>query len=126
MSTNLVSVLWAIVRRPILLGALILGFLGSGILALVISSSTTGWWQDFLLSAGVNLIFVGVVDLLVLGVLRNLIEGGRPASPLLVVAAPSGVRLSPEAIQALNEAMRQMSEEETDSDQGEADHRSEP
>jgi hypothetical protein len=74
--------LWRIFRRPILLGSLILGFLTLGIVTLWMSSSAKDWWQDFLLNAGVNLIFVAAVDLLVLGVIaRGLLESNAAAEP---------------------------------------------
>jgi len=34
-----------------------------------------GWWQGFFQNVGVRLLFIGVVNLGILGALRNLIEG---------------------------------------------------
>ncbi|MFI6292954.1 hypothetical protein ACIBEJ_15300 [Nonomuraea sp. NPDC050790] len=80
--STLLSALWQIFRRPILLGLLILGFLLIGIGTLWASTAANGWWQDFLLNAGVNLIFVGAVDLLILSVIaRGLLQSNPPASP---------------------------------------------
>jgi hypothetical protein len=77
----LVSALTALARRPLLLGAVILAFVVSAILCLLLSGVVfRGWWEGFLQSVGVSLLFVGVVNLGILGALRGLIEGPRRAS----------------------------------------------
>jgi hypothetical protein len=76
-----VRVIWAALRRPILLGALILAFVVSAVVCLVVSGLVfRGWWQGFFQNVGVSLLFIGVVNLGILGALRNLIEG-EPAKP---------------------------------------------
>lgn len=72
---------WDAFRRPVVLTVLIVGFVGGGIAALIASVSVHGWWGDFLLNVGVNMIFVGGVDVLILGMLSQLIEGTAHQAP---------------------------------------------
>ncbi|MEV0996778.1 hypothetical protein [Nonomuraea sp. NPDC050202] len=80
--TPLFAYLWQALRRPILLGSLILCFLAIGVGTLWLSRSASDWWQDLLLNAGVNLIFVGAIDLLILSVIaRGLLETRTDIAP---------------------------------------------
>ena len=89
-----------IARRPILLAAVILSFVASAVLCLVLSAIVfQGWWESFLQGVGVSLLFVGVVDLGILGALRGLIEGPREDST---------AGLSPETVEQLRAAMESL------------------
>jgi hypothetical protein len=89
-----------VARRPILLAAVILGFVASAILCLVLSAVVfQGWWGSFLQGVGVSLLFVGAVDLGILGALRGLIESPRE---------DSAVGLNPETIEQLRAAMESL------------------
>jgi hypothetical protein len=55
-----------------------------------------GWWQSFFQGVGVSLLFVGVVNLGILGALRGLIEG------------PSHDALSQEDAEQLRDAMESL------------------
>ena len=87
-------------RRPKLLGAVILGFVASAVVCLVLSAVVfQGWWGSFLQGVGVSLLFVGVVQLGILGALSGLIEGPR---------GDSSAGLSPETVDELRAAMESL------------------
>jgi hypothetical protein len=95
-----------IARRPILLTAVILGFVASAELCLVLSAVVfQGWWESFLQGTGVSLLFAGVVDLGILGALRGLIEGPREDST---------AELSPEMVERLRAAMESLEQKLTE------------
>jgi len=92
LTDTLLRSIWSVVRRPVLLLGSVLAFVVAGILALAASGFwTSGWWEDLLLNLGVGLIFVGLIDLVVLGALRGILEGpgNRPASMLPNTQTPS-------------------------------------
>jgi hypothetical protein len=64
----------------LILGMAILGFSGAGAALIVGSALTTGWWQAFQLAVGVSLLFVGTVELGILGLLHHVL-GGDEANP---------------------------------------------
>jgi hypothetical protein len=72
-STALISVLLAAYRSKLILGAAILGFSGAGVGLLIGSYLTTGWWQALQLAVGTSLLFVGTVELGILGLLRRVL-----------------------------------------------------
>jgi hypothetical protein len=100
LAENPVRFLIDITRRPILLGAVILGFVTSAVLCLVLSAVVfQGWWGSFLQGVGVSLLFVGVVQLGILGALSGLIEDPQ---------RDSTAGLSPETVEELRAAMESL------------------
>jgi hypothetical protein len=82
--------LWSVVRRPLLLLGTVVAFVVAGILALAASKFwTSGWWEDLLLNLGVGLIFVGLIDLVVLGAVRRIIEGTDSRSASMFASTPA-------------------------------------
>ena len=68
-----------LLRRPLLLAATVFAFVVCAVASLTLSAVVfDGWWQQFFLDAGVSLLFVGVVDLVILGALRTLLESPAP------------------------------------------------
>lgn len=95
-----VRFLIGIARRPIRLGAVILGFVVSAVLCLVLSAVVfQGWWGSLLQGVGVSLLFVGVVQLGILGALSGLIEDPQ---------RDSTAGLSPETVEELRAAMESL------------------
>jgi hypothetical protein len=93
----LINALVDLARRPIVLAATILAFVATSIVCLVLSGVLfSGWWESFFQGVGVSLLFVGVVNLGILGALRGLIEG------------PSRDTLSPEEAQQLRDAVERL------------------
>ena len=62
-------------RRPVFLGAAILGLTGSGLGLIIGSRAMTGWWQSTLLGFGTGLVLTGTLELgLIVGLMKQIIE----------------------------------------------------
>ncbi len=101
LAENPVRFFLGIARRPILLGAVILGFVVSAVVCLVLSAVVfQGWWGSFLQGVGVSLLFVGVVQLGILGALSDLIERPREDSSTgLSLETVDGLRAAMETLE---------------------------
>lgn len=75
-----VAGLLAAYRNTLILGSAILGFSCLGLGLIVGSALTTGWWQALQLAIGVSLLFVGTVELGILGLIRHVL-GEDEADP---------------------------------------------
>jgi len=70
----LVDLLWKVYRRPVVLGAAILGLTGSGLGLIIGSHAVTGWWQSALLGFGTGLILAGTLELGIIGLVNRILE----------------------------------------------------
>jgi hypothetical protein len=76
LGSRFLSLVVAILTKRYLFGLAVLGFTGSGVVMLVTSAfvPSGGWWQNVLVEIGAGLLFVGLVDLAILGALRRVID----------------------------------------------------
>jgi hypothetical protein len=82
-SSNLVSSVLTVARKPVLLFLVTLTFVILGAASLVLSGLVfRGWWQGFFLEVGVGVLIAGIVDVAVLSALHGLIEGDGNADEI--------------------------------------------
>ncbi|MFG3351030.1 hypothetical protein [Streptomyces sp. NPDC048001] len=77
--------------RRYVLGLAIFVFTISGLTSLMLSAFVfTGWWGDFLINLGLGLVFSGVVDLMILGVIGDLRQRDQKDSRQIHVTLDRG------------------------------------